>query len=256
MSNLILTTTQQPGASFAVGGGGGPNWASVTNAQISQGLTEFCINEGYRKLLGDIEDLELDLVTFTFSSTAQTYKYAIPPAGYATISHVARVYYKPFGLPYTREFRPVIELTSWAQYQKYTGQGYLLPYSFGTQPWIVTVDPLLKNLYFYPGSAIAGDTITVNYSPLPGIGLTGCPTLVAQSDVPIVPLDCHMAIVQYALSLIWVRLREAQMAVVASAQYKAEVADIRARYTKKTHGDTIRLEAFGDSLSLDRFSVG
>jgi len=260
MSNLTLTLLQQPNAAFVVGGGTptGPTWQ--TNQQFSQGLVEFCINEGYKKLMGDIEGIELALVSFTLTSTQQTYKYAIPPSGYAIISHVARVFYQPKGLPYNREFRQGKELVSWAEYTRYTGQNYLLPYAFGTQPWIATVDPLRANVYFYPGSAIAGDTITVDYTPIPtnpisGVNATGCPIMVLPTDAPIIPSDCHMAIVYYALSLLWIRAREAATAGMYDKLYRDEVQKIINKYTKLTHGDTIRIEAFDDSLSLYRNGI-
>ncbi|MFZ1075387.1 MAG: hypothetical protein WAN50_03380 [Minisyncoccia bacterium] len=257
MTNLELVLLQQPGAAFVTGGATptGPNWAGVTNPQYSQGLLEFCTNEGYKKVMGDLEALELALVEYTFSSTANTYKYAFPPTGYAQCSHLARLYYKPYGLPYTREFRPGTELVGWSTFQRITGQGYLDPYSYGTQPLYATVDPLRQNIYFYPGSARAGDTVTVDYTPIPtpytaGVAPTGCPILVNATDTPILPADCHMAIVYYALSLVWIRARETQMAEVTTNQYTAEIAKIKDKYTKVQHGDTIRVEPFGDRIAI------
>lgn len=255
ISNLILTTLQQPGASFTVGGGGGPNWGqgppsgTGSSPQFSQGLVEFCINEGYRMLMGDLEDLELSLISFTLNSTVNTFKYAIPPANYAPISHVARVFYQPKGLPYIREFTPGYRLISWSRYQtEYSAEGYLSPYSFGTEPKVVTVDPLLSNLYFNPGSAVAGDTITVEYQPLPAIGATGCPTLVAATDKPLLPLDLHMGIFYFAMHLLWTRAREAQMAMTCynadlnkPSMYGGVVSNARRKYTKKHHGDSQRV---------------
>lgn len=200
--------------------------------------------------MGDLEDLELSLISFTITSTASTFKYAIPAAGYAPISHVGRVFYQPKGLLYNLEFRPGSELISWSEFQgKYSGQGYLLPYAFGTQPLVATIDPLLANLYFYPGSASAGDTITVEYQPLPLKGATGCPTLVNATDTPLLPLDCHMLIFYYAMWLLWARAREMGAMELYDKKYLQEIIMIRSKYTKKHHGDTFRIEPFGDTLN-------
>jgi hypothetical protein len=267
MTNLELVLLQQPGAQFVTGGATptGPNWLGVQNPQYSQGLLEFATNEGYRKTMGDIDPLELALVQYTFSSIAQTYIYPVIPAPTTTqqfsqVSHIARIYYKPFGLLYTREFRPGTELVSWAKFQRITGQGYLEPYSFGTQPTWATVDPLRQNIYFYPGSARSGDTITVNYTPIPTnyftnasnvqTAPTGCPILVNATDTPIIPADCHMAIVYYALWLIFIRAREQAAATMYEQMYKAEIAEIKFKYTKVQHGDTITVEPFVDSLTI------
>lgn len=263
-SNLCLVTLQQNGASFTVGGGGGPQWSSLSSPQYSQGLVEFCINEGYKKAMGDLWDLQLTLLTVTQLSTTTTYKYPILPATggpYANVSHVGRVFYQPYGLPYTWEYRPGSQLISWAEYQgKYTGQGYLLPYSFGTQPKVATIDPLLQNVYFYPGSARSGDTITVEYQPIPTynsaspIAASAGGILVNQTDTPLLPPDTHMAIFYYAMWLLWARAREMQAMELYQKMYVAELAAVRMRYTLKHGGDTMRVEPFGDPLTLGTFT--
>lgn len=250
LSNLILTTLQQPGASFTVGGGGGPNWASLTNPQYSQGLVEFSINEGYRATMGDLWDMQLTVVTFTLTSTVNTFKYAIPPSGYSNIGHVVRVFYQPKGLPYTQEFRPGVGLIAWDEFQQtYTGEGYLAPYSFATQPYVCTIDPLLQNLYFYPGSNIAGDTITVDYQPLPG-NTTGAPLLTAQTSTPLLPVDTHMAIFYYAMHLLWVRARETAESQRFFGLYDNEIQKARFKYSRKHMGDNQRIVPQIDYLGM------
>lgn len=263
LSNLVLTSLQQPGASFTIGGGGGPAWTSLTNPQYSQGLVEFCVNEGYRQVMGDLWDQQLAVVTFTLTSTQQTSKYAIPPTNiipYAPIGHIVRVFYQPSGLPYTWEFRPGSQLISWDQFQgQYTGQGYLTPYSFATQPYVCAVDPLLQFLYFYPGSAIAGDTITVDYQPLPAPSgnYLGCPLLTQATSTPLLPADTHIAIFYFAMHLLWTRAREIQAALqyytpdlLGPSLYAASIRSAKQKYTRKFMGDNQRLEVFTDSLSL------
>lgn len=245
MENLSLTLLQQPGVNF---GGTGPTWPS--NAQFGQGLIDFCLNEGYKQLMGDLDELEIALVSFPLTSTVQTYKYTIPPATYAQIASVGRVFYTPIGFTYSREFRPGRELISWSQFQTYTAQGWMEPYSFTNLPRWVTVDPTLNHLYFYPGCANAGDSITVEYTPFPTASSVNCPTLVASTDIPGLPVDCHIAIVNYALSMLWVRARELATAGVYSKIYQDNVLNITRKYQKKHHGDTIRVEPFLDGLRI------
>jgi hypothetical protein len=259
LSNLALVTLQQPNVNFVTGGAAstGPNWQA--NQQYSQGLVEFAINEGYKKMMGDIEAIELFLVNYQIPSIANTYIYPFPPTGYAQVSHVARIYYKPFGLLYTLEFRPGTQLTSWANFQDITGQGFLRPYSFGTQPTWASIDPLRQNIFFYPGSARSGDTISVQYAPIPtpyfnvsGVQTApiGCPILVNETDTPVTPYDTHMAIYYYAMFILWQRARQMDAARASLADYKTEIADIKFNYTKIQHGDTIRIEPFMDRLSI------
>lgn len=246
MENQVLAEVQLPG----LNAGGTPSWSSVTNPQEPQALVDFYLNQGYARLLADTADFELALVSFTFTSTATTYKYAIPPTGYANIMKVAHVAYQPYGLPYSREFRPGRELTSWGEFQKQTGQGYLDSYSYGTQPTYATIDPTRKNLYFYPGSAIVGDTISVLYIPIPTASSSNCPTLVNPTDTPITPSDTHQAIVAWAISRIWTRERQADMAKEYRNQYFEEVGRARANYMTLHRGDTFRIEPFADNLSF------
>lgn len=259
LSNLILTTLQQPGASYTVGGGGGPAWTSQNNPQYSQGLVEFCVNQAYLRLIGDLWDQQLTLSSFTITSTVNTAKYSIPPAGYGQICHVARVFYQPFGLPYTKEQRPGMNLISWDEFQQtYTGEGYLTPYSFGTEPYVCTIDPLLQNLYIYPGSGRAGDTITIYAVFFPGgtstSPLTGGPSiLINATDVPITPLDTHMAIYYYAMHLLWVRARETRESQRFLQLYEVDLAKSQQKYARKFNGDNQRILPNLDYLGLNPF---
>lgn len=261
ISNAILTETQNPGASFTIGGGGGPTWSTLVNPQIGQGLVEFWINEGYKDLAGKLKGIQLAPTTYTFSSTAQTFKYAIPGAGCAAIAQVSRVFYKPSGQLYTREFRPGTELISWAKFQTITAQGWLEPYGFGVLPEVVTVDPTRSFLYFWKGSAIAGDTITVEYAPIPTQGATTGPNiLINATDVPIFPADCHQAILYFALGRIFLRLREMALSLMyfnpspqTPGLYQTAVKTIIQDYTKLSSGDSIQIEAFQYPLNIGGF---
>lgn len=276
LSNTILVLLQQPGAAYTVGGGTvtGPSWSSLTNPQFSQGLVEFALNEGYKVLMGDIEDLELALVSYVTPSIATTFKYALPGTSaavtqnYAQVSHVARVYYQPFGLPYIWEYKKGSGLIAWDEYQMtYTGQGYLQAYAYGTQPLVATIDPNRQYVYFYPGSARVNDTITVQYAPIPtppasdGTPAVGCSILINPTDSPIIPYDCHMAIVYYALGLLWIRAREQNTSLLyynpsGAGLYQTELAKIRKKYTKRSHGDVMRLQPTMMPLSLGGLGGG
>ncbi len=248
LENFLLSTLQQstPPPNF----GSAPAWSGYTNQPYPQASIDFFINEGYRQFLSDTADLELVLVTYTFTSTSNTSAYAFPPTGYAECAEVARIYYMPVGLPYSREFDPGVEFTSWQEFQRITGQGYLRPYSFGTQPTLCAIDPQRQNIVFYPGSANAGDTVQVQYVPLPTPTGTGCPTLVAETDTPITKSDTHIAIAYRALAELWMQGREAQAADYYMKRYDAIVAGIRKKYELRSHGDTKRIKPFADSLQI------
>jgi hypothetical protein len=248
MENVILSALQNSGPPPNFGAA--PAWASFPSADFPQATVDFFINEGYRAFLSDTADMELFLVEYTFLSTENTSTYAFPIAGYAECAEIARIYYQPVGLPYTREFDPGVEFTSWQEFQRITGQGYLLPYSFGTQPQLCAVDPLRQNIVFYPGSANVGDTITVQYIPLPTGTATGCPLLVNPTDTPVTKSDTHLTICYRAAAEIWIQAREAQTAAYYMKRYEDGVAKIRKRYELLSHGDTKRIKPFADSLSI------
>ena len=264
LSNSALVLLQQPGAAYTVGGGTvtGPTWSALTNPQFSQGLVEFAINEGYKVLAGDLADIKLALVSYVLTSTALTYKYALPgtpsaaTTNYARFSRISKVFYQPFGLPYTYEYRPGSGFISWSNYQlEYTGQGYLQPYAYGTQPRVATIDPPRQNLYFFPGSARAGDTVTIEYAPIPtppsatGVPAVGCSILIQPTDNPVFPDDCDMAILYYALGFLWVRAREQSIALMyynpnpaSPGLYQSELKKIRQKYITVGDGDIIKME--------------
>ena len=200
--------------------------------------------------MSDVTDLELVLVTYTFLSIANTSAYAVPAAGYAELSEIARVEYNPVGLPYTLEMGQGLSFISWDNFQEVTGYGYLRPYTFGTQPTYCTVTPARNALVFYPGCANAGDTITVRYTPLPTPAGTGCPTLVNPTDTPITKSDTHIAIAYRALAELWMKGREAQAADYYMKRYDAIVAGIRKKYELRSHGDIKTIRPFRDGLGM------
>ncbi len=245
MENSFLAQLQAPGAVF----GGVPNWASLTNPSFGQGLTDFFLNEGYKRLMVDLSDLDLFLTTITFPSVASTSSYPIPLAGGPQIARVARVYYMPNGQLYNYEFRPGKEFISWEQFQTQTGQGYLAPYSFGSLPSYASLDPTRKNLVFYPGSAAVGDTIQVQYNPIPTAGASSCPTLVAATDTIVLPSDAEETIVNWALHKGWLKAREVGQSQAAHQAYIDGMLRLRARYQQTHKGDIMRIDPFNASLN-------
>lgn len=251
--NLILTTLQQPGADYA---NGAPDWQNLNLPQYSQGLVDFCINEGYRQAMAALWEFQLTIVSFTITSTVRTNSYPIPPTGYSPISHVVRVFYQANGLPYNWEFRPGTGFISWDEFQQtWTGQGYLDPYSYATQPYVCTIDPLLKNVFFYPGSQNAGDTITIDYIPNVSDNSSdiGAPALGASTTTPLLPIDTHMAIFYFAMHLLWARARESQESQRYLALYEKAINDAKVKYGRKFNGDNVRIVPQVDYLGLTPF---
>lgn len=248
--NLILVTLQQPGPDYTTGA---PDWSTLNSPQYSQGLIDFCVNEGYRQCMAQLWEFQLTVKSFTFLSTVRTSSYAIPPIGFSPIGHLVRGFYQPAGLPYNWEFKPGVGLISWDEFQQsYTGQGYLNPFSFAVQPYVATVDPLLANIFFYPGSANAGDTITIYYIPQvsPNNTDAGAPLLSNSGDTPLLPLDTHMAIFYFAMHLLWVRARESGESLKYLQLYQAAIVDAKNKYARKFNGDNVRITPQVDYLGI------
>ena len=240
IQNELLAQLQQPGITTF---GSAPNFASVPSpAYAADRLTHYA-NEGYIRLMNDIAELELFVVKDQFLSAASTFSYNIPnTANYPQIAMVLRVMYQPVGLTYNYEFQQGINFVQWELYQQQTGYGYYQQLSFGTQPRICTVSVDRTQLWFYPGSAQSGDTIQNYYAPLPTAGALLCPTLVAGTDVPVLPSDCHKAIVFWALCELWINAREIQMAQYMRSLYDQEVKRIKELYLKRGKGDTFSIQ--------------
>jgi hypothetical protein len=241
--NECLLLLQQPGSNP----GGAPAWP--TNVPLTQVVVDFAINRGYERVLRDLNEYEIADVTFTISTTANVFKYNIVAGGgggglgsKAPVSMVHRIFYAPVGLNYTYEYKPGYGFISWDEYQKITNQGYdQNTSSMSTLPSFCTIDNLRQNLYFYPGSSNSSDTITVCYAGLPQ-GTTTIPILAAETDVPILPLDCHQAIVYYACWLLWMRIREAGESNVFKQMYDQEIAAITRAYNAAHRGDITRFD--------------
>src|ERR1017187_1877585 len=122
MENRLLIELQQNpmGTSVPLGS---PNWGSITNPQYSQGVIDFTINLAYKRLMGDVCNLNLAQARFTVPAVANQFYYTFnpPPAGTPTIAKIKRVQYTPTGLGYTAEYFPGEDLVSWDEYMDQTG---------------------------------------------------------------------------------------------------------------------------------------
>lgn len=219
LENDCLIEGQWPGANP----GGTPTWAAA--GQFTQAIVDFAINKGYRRVMSDISNAEIFLVTDTQLSVANQSAYAIPKVfnNNPVISTVHRVYYAPQGLLYTKEFAGQLEFKSWNDYQVTTSLGMAQPFSFGVQPTYVAVQPDRTKIAFMPGPANSGDTITVQYTPLPTAGAAVCPTLVAETDVTVLSTDFDDAIVMWAMRFLWKKARQPELARESALEYQAEI---------------------------------
>ncbi len=239
LENLVLSQLQQPSVNF----GNAPTWSATTNPVFNQASVDFAINRGYARLLSDLADSEVAEYTTTFSSTLQTNYYTLPIAGQPKVRLLNRVSYQPYGLPYTVEFHAGTRLVDWEEFQRVTAQGYLIPYSYAaTVPDICAITPDRSQLAFFPGSGIAGDTITLKYAPMWTVGTSVGP-LVNETDAPYFPEDCHDAIAYFALAQLWIRAREAGMAGEYRKMYMEDVERIKTAYLRRSRGDKLNISS-------------
>lgn len=190
--------------------------------------------------MADIANISLYLTTATQLSVANTNEYPIPGAGNPAVALVHRIFYAPVGLSYTREFAGQIEFMSWNDYSVYTGLGVATPFAFGTQPTKVAIKPDRTKISFLPGSAGSGDTITVQYAPLPTVGTSVAP-LLNETDAIVLPDDCSSAIVYWALWMLWAKGSEIAAAKMYRDLYFEEVKEIKMRYSQSSVQDGISI---------------
>jgi len=260
--------------------GGAPAWtAGVTGnqqPQFPQSMIDFQINRAYIDLMAAFSECELGLYTCTTPSIANANQYDLPPPGNAqvliwnqgawgvnlwgpapavpnpAVHRLAQIFYAPTGLQYNLEFEPGIRMLPWKEFQRYTGAGYLDSYSFGVQPEVCAVDPTRKSLWFYPGTANAGDEITFKYIPIPTAGTT-VPLLSAETDSPLIlPDDVQQLIPYYALWKLLPRARDAAGSAYYGKLYLDEVERLKNNYLRSSGANRLR---FTDATA-DRASSG
>jgi hypothetical protein len=245
LENGVLSNTQQ---SQLVNFGGPPPWANATNPQLNQGIVDYAVNRAYQRLMSDLADIEIYTYQTVFSSTANTINYNFPlNVGDPNMQRVMRVFYQPIGQSWTLEFAPGARLVSWTRFQAYAGDGYLRPFTYDIIPQFASITPNRKTLSFFPGCANAGDTITVQYVPVLTPG-TSVPPLVAETDAIVLPDECEEAIIYWATSLCWPKLREFGAMREYQQMYAAEVERLRETLSQRSKGDTQRFVDREESL--------
>jgi hypothetical protein len=161
---------------------------------------------------------------------------------YPTVRQVRRFYYAPQALLYQQEYIPGGDLIGWNEFQRYTDKGFLTPFSYATQPGKAAVTPNRQFLAVFSAPAQSGDGILMDYCALPTAGADIVPTLVNETDVPVVPDDCCEAIVFWALSRLWMRERQAGASMAYMQMYMQELERIRTEYRKTSSGDSMRFQ--------------
>jgi hypothetical protein len=275
--NSCLGPLQQ---SAMINFGGAPNWtAGVTGnqqPQFPQSMIDFQINRAYIDLMQAFSECELGFYQTTFLSVANALKYPLPPPPeniqlnwdsglwdedywapapilvQPPIHRLAQLYYAPQNLMYNLEFEPGIRMIPWKEFQRYTAAGYLEQYSFGTQPEVCSVEPSRQFLWFYPGTANAGDVITINYIPIPTAG-SQVPLMVAETDSPLIlPDDVQELIPYYALWKLLPRARDASGAAFYQKFYLNEIERLKNNYLRSSGANRLR---FTDATA-DRATSG
>lgn len=242
VQNEILSTLQQ---SELVNFGNAPNWNSVTNPEFDRPTILHWINRSIIKIYRDVSDIDVAAFTATFLSTANTAAYGLPPPIVGTpnppVGELRRLFYSPVGQPQINiEFEPGVRMLPWSEFQRYTAAGFFSNTSPGNMPSICAVTPDRAQVQFYPGSANAGDTITLSYSPIPTAG-TLVPLMINDADPIVLPDDFQDLIQIYALSKLWPKARAMAAAKDALAQYYEQLNYIRGMWLKRSGGDKLRI---------------
>lgn len=157
---------------------------------------------------------------------------------YPSVRQVRRFYYAPQALLYAQEYVPGGDLISWNEFQRYTGKGFLTPFSYATQPGKASVTPGRQYLALFSAPANSGDGVLMDYAPIPTAGADFCPTLVAATDTTVLEDDCNDTIVNWALSRLWMRERQAGASSAYLQLYINDLERIRLEYRKASSGDS------------------
>lgn len=168
-----------------------------------------------------------------------------PPA----VQRITRVLYNPQGQPWTQEMEGGVRLVSWQQFQRYSAFGYLRPFTYNIIPDFCAISPDRKSLCFFPGTADAGDAITIEYVPELTPGSWFAP-LVSPTDTPAMPDAAQDLIVLWAAALIWPKLRGMLQAVEYQKMYQQELMRVRDQLGPTSLGDTQRIRSVEEGLSL------
>jgi hypothetical protein len=166
---------------------------------------------------------------------------------------VRRVWYQPLGELYALELEPGARLISWEQFNRKTGAGYLLNYSFSTNPDYCAITPTRDAIAFYPGPFTVGDRVTIEYCPVitsnAAIPASQWGYLVNTTDQPMIPEDCQDAIWMGATAFLMPKAREYEGGKLYSQMYKDEVERNMENYRRDSAGDSLVLRPAEDVLA-------
>jgi hypothetical protein len=172
---------------------------------------------------------------------------------------VRRVWYQALGQLFRLELEPGARLISWEEFNRKTGAGYALPFSFTTWPDYATISPRRDHLYFYGAPSEYGDSITVDYCPIitsnTNIAASNWGYLVNTTDIPLLPEDAQDAIWMGAAAFLNPNSREIENGQTYMAMYKDEVQRIKDNYARDSAGDALVMRPAEDALASSGYGA-
>lgn len=173
------------------------------------------------------------------------------------IRMVRRVYYQSRGQLFQLELEPGARLISWEEFNRKTGAGYALPFSFTTWPDYCAVNPRRTSLYLYGGPSQVGDLITVAYAPIitqnAAIPASQWGYLVNATDIPLLPEDVQDCIWEWAVSMLQPNAREVATGKLYREIYKEDLQTAKENYGRDSAGDALILRPAGDALATSGY---
>lgn len=173
------------------------------------------------------------------------------------IRMVRRVFYQALGQPFRLELEPGARLISWQEFNRKTGAGFALPFSFTTWPECCSISPKRDQLFLYGGPSEYGDTITVEYCPIvtqnTSIPASNWGYLVNATDIPLLPEDVQPMIWYWAVSLLQPNAREIATGKLYRELYKEELQRAKDNYGRDSAGDALILRPVGDALATSGY---
>lgn len=173
------------------------------------------------------------------------------------IRMVRRVFYQALGQLFRLELEPGARLISWEEFNRKTGAGYALPFSFTTWPEFCTISPKRDHLYLYGGPSEVGDTITVEYCPIitqnAAIPASQWGYLSATTDIPLLPEDAQDALWMGAAAFLQPNAREIATGELYGSKYLKEVQRIKDNYARDSAGDALIMRPASDALATSGY---
>jgi hypothetical protein len=175
------------------------------------------------------------------------------------IRTVRRVYYQALGQLFRLELEPGARLISWQEFNRKTGAGYMLPFSFTTWPNYATISPRRMHLYLYGAPSEYGDTITVSYCPIitqnTAIPASNWGYLVNATDIPLLPEDVQDCIWEWAVSFLQPDAREIATGKLYRDMYKEDVQTAKDNYGRDSAGDALILRPASEALATSGYDA-